>query len=333
MKPTLLLARLGNLSSRGKIQQHQLVSKLVRYHSNGKGKYVAAIDQGTSSTRFMVFSSSGEVVSVHQEEHQQMSPRVGCSEHNPLEIWQKTQACISQAMQKANITASDIAAIGITNQRETTVVWNRKTGKPYHNAIVWNDLRTTGLCDQLAEVIDRLIALLLTPLSLSLTFAAIALQQGYGGKDRLRAKTGLPLAPYFSASKLVYLLDTVPNLRADAEAGEALFGNIDTWLIWNLTQGKVHATDVTNASRTLMMNLHTLQWDSEITTELNIPVQMLPTIKPSSGLFGHVTGTAGLEGVPIAGVLGDQQAALFGQSCFEVGDTKCTYGTNNPPSP
>ena len=150
----------------------------------------------------------------------------------------------------------------------------------------------------------------------------------------MRSKTGLPLAPYFSASKLVYLLDTVPDLRADAEAGEALFGNIDTWLIWNLTQGKVHATDVTNASRTLMMNLHTLQWDPEITTELNIPVQMLPAIKPSSGLFGHVTGAAGLEGVPIAGVLGDQQAALFGQSCFEVGDTKCTYGTypHLPPS-
>ena len=159
----------------------------------------------------------------------------------------------------------------------------------------------------------------------------IPLQQGYGGKDRLRAKTGLPLAPYFSASKLVYLLDTVPNLRADAEAGEALFGNIDTWLIWNLTQGQVHATDVTNASRTLMMNLHTLQWDPEITTELNVPVKMLPMIKPSSGLFGHITGTDGLEGVPIAGVLGDQQAALFGQSCFAVGDTKCTYGTKTLP--
>ena len=266
-------------------------------------KYVASIDQGTSSTRFMIFSVTGEVVSMHQEEHKQMASTPGHSEHNPIEIWQKTQQCIEGAMKKLDLTSNDIAAVGITNQRETTVVWNKKTGKPYHNAIVWNDLRTTLICDKLAQL--------------------------PGGKNRLREKTGLPLAPYFSATKLMYLLDTVDGLRRDAEAGEALFGNIDTWLMWNLTGGGVHVTDVTNASRTMMMNLHTLQWDDEILSELKIPQAMLPLIKPSSGLFGHVVegASSSLQGVPIAGVLGDQQAALFGQCCFEVGMAKCTYGT------
>ena len=240
---------------------------------------------------------------MHQEEHMQWATTPGHSEHNPVEIWQKTQRCIEGAMHKASLSSNDIAAIGITNQRETTVIWNKKTGQPYHNAIVWNDLRTTSICDTLA--------------------------QQPGGKERFRAKTGLPLAPYFSATKLMYLLDTVEGLRGDAEAGDALFGNIDTWLIWNLTGGRMHVTDATNASRTLMMNLHTLQWDDDILSELNIPRKMLPVIKPSSGLFGHVAKgkSPSVEGVPIAGVLGDQQAALFGQCCFEVGEAKCTYGT------
>ena len=242
-----------------------------------------------------------------------MFPKPGQVEHDPIEMWQRTQQVVAGAMKSANLEASQIAALGITNQRETTIVWNRHTGLPYHNAIVWNDDRTSGICEMLSS----------QP----------------GGKDRLRAKTGLPIAPYFSASKLMWLLDVVPGLREDAENGIALFGTVDTWLIWNLTAGEVYVTDVTNASRTMMMNLRTLDWDDDILTEFNIPRAMLPTIKPSSMNFGTVSapvlrskaapisGLKELQGVVIAGILGDQQAALFGQTCFAVGEAQCTYGT------
>lgn len=278
---------------------------------------VAAIDQGTSSTRVLIISSSGSVLGTHQVEHKQFYPVAGLVEHDPLEIWNSVKVCLSGAIASVKGTVK-IVSIGITNQRETTVVWNKNTGVPYHRAIVWNDTRTGELCDKLSKV---------------------------GGADSFRAKTGLPIASYFSATKLMYLLDTVPHLREDAQNGTALFGTIDTWIIWKLTNGAVHATDVSNASRTMFMDLHTLQWDSEILTELNIPAAMLPTICPSSHLFGQVNtdhhahlaeynspGTsadqfASYHNVPIAGVLGDQNAALFGQACYQPGDSKCTYGT------
>ena len=276
-------------------------------------QYVASLDQGTSSTRFMVFDKEGTIVANYQEENTQIFPKPGQVEHNPIEMWQRTQNCIAGAMRIAKLESKQIVALGITNQRETTVVWNKHTGVPYHNAIVWNDDRTSGICEMLS--------------------------QQPGGKDRLRTKTGLPIAPYFSASKLMWLLDTVPGLRDDAENGIALFGTVDTWLIWNLTAGKVYVTDVTNASRTMLMNLRTLDWDDDILKEFNIPKIMLPTIRPSSMNFGEVApstfrskavplaGISELEGVVIAGILGDQQAALFGQTCFAVGEAQCTYGT------
>lgn len=277
---------------------------------------VASIDQGTSSTRVLIISKSGEVLGSHQMEHKQHYPKSGYVEHDPLEIWRSVKTCLSGALSQVPKSLK-IVSVGITNQRETTVVWNKKTGAPYHNAIVWNDTRTNAICDQISK---------------------------HGGADRFREKTGLPVASYFSATKLMYLLDTVPNLREDAENGEALFGTIDSWIIWRLTNGAVHATDVSNASRTMFMDLKTLQWDEEILAELNIPRQMLPTICPSSHVFGHVSTDSTLtemssaadddfsyfgeyKGVPIAGVLGDQNAALFGQACFQPGDSKCTYGT------
>lgn len=275
-------------------------------------QYVASLDQGTSSTRFMVFDREGSVVANYQEENTQMFPKPGHVEHDPIEMWQRSQNCIAGAMRVAKLEASQIIALGITNQRETVVVWNRITGVPYHNAIVWNDDRTSRICEML---------------SLN------------GGKDKFRAKTGLPIAPYFSATKLMWLLDVVPGLREDAENGIALFGTVDTWLIWNLTAGAVFVTDVTNASRTMMMNLRLLDWDDEILKELRIPRIMLPTIRASSMPFGKVAPStfrskmvplAGLDDlahVPITGILGDQQAALFGQTCFAVGEAQCTYGT------
>jgi glycerol kinase len=265
---------------------------------------VGSIDQGTSSTRFMIFDKSGSVISKHQEQHNQIyyTDKPGYSEHNPIEIWEKTRLCVEQAMKKANLKAHDLAAVGITNQRETTIVWNKNTGIPYHNAIVWNDLRTTSKCDDLAKD---------------------------GGKDKYRDNTGLPLAPYFSASKLNYLLETVDGLREDAIKGDALFGTIDTWLLWNLTSGAVHATDVTNASRTLLMNIKSLSWDDHMLSEFSIPKNMLPTIRPSSAELGKVSRSSlpVIEGVPITGIVGDQQGALFGQGCFSLGEAKCTYGT------
>lgn len=265
-------------------------------------KYIGAVDQGTTSSRFMLFDHGGNVVSVDQMEHEQIFPHAGWVEHDPLEIWQRTQKVIQGALQKANATPSDLAAIGITNQRETTVIWNKHDGKPYYNAVVWQDTRTD-------KIVQRLAA--------------------DGGNDRFREQTGLPLSPYFSGTKLVWLLENVDGLREAAEKGDALFGTIDTWIVWNLTGGKAHITDVTNASRTLLMNLKTLDWDADILAALNIPRQMLPTIRPSSDPTPY--GLAQLDGgeVPLTGILGDQQAALYGQTCFSAGEVKNTYGTGN----
>ncbi|MGC9101260.1 MAG: glycerol kinase GlpK [Caldisericum sp.] len=268
-------------------------------------KYVAAVDQGTTSTRFMVFNHGGEVVSSHQLEHQQIYPKPGWVEHDPMEIWQRTQEVIKGALAKG-VSAEEIAAIGVTNQRETTVVWNKKTGKPYYNAIVWQDTRTKEICDELAKD---------------------------GGQDRFRKKVGLPLATYFSGPKIKWILDNIPGVREDAEKGEAVFGNIDTWIIWWLTggpNGGAHVTDVTNASRTMLMNLETLDWDDEILHILGIPRQMLPKIRPSSdpNVYGYTRENGPLgTAIPVAGDLGDQQAALVGQTCFNVGEAKNTYGT------
>ena len=268
--------------------------------------FVAAIDQGTTSTRCMIFDYSGQVIAVDQQEHQQIYPQPGWVEHNPLEIWQRTQQVVRGAVARAGIPASEIAAIGVTNQRETTLVWDRITGEPYYNAIVWQDTRTKAICDELAAD---------------------------GGQDRLRENVGLPLATYFSGPKVKWFLENVPGVRAAAEHGEALFGNIDTWVIWWLTGGPIggaHVTDVTNASRTMLMNLKTLDWDDEILALLGIPRNMLPRIVPSSdpNTWG-VTLKDGPFGfsIPVCGDLGDQQAALVGQTCFSPGEAKNTYGT------
>ncbi len=264
-------------------------------------KYAAAVDQGTTSTRFMVFDHSGQVVAIDQKEHEQIFPKPGWVEHDPMEIWERTQEVIKGCLDKGKIDPKDIAAVGVTNQRETTVVWEKSSGKPVHNALVWQDTRTDAICDELAKD---------------------------GGQDRFRDATGLPIATYFSGPKIKWVLDNVDGARAKAEAGELLFGNIDTWVIWNLTggtDGGVHITDVTNASRTMMMDLKTLDWDDEILGILGVPKSMLPEIKASSEVYGEATGD--LAGIPVAGDLGDQQAALFGQTCFDKGEAKNTYGT------
>jgi len=263
-------------------------------------KYVAAIDQGTTSTRFIIFDHTGNVIAVDQKEHEQIYPKPGWVEHDALEIWERTQEVIDGALKKASdqysVSSGQIIAIGVTNQRETTVVWEKETGRPIYNAIVWQDTRTDAICNELAKE---------------------------GGQDRLREKTGLPLATYFSGPKIKWILDNVPGARTRAEKGELLFGNIDTWIIWNLTGA--HVTDVTNASRTLLMNLSTLDWDDEILKLLNIPRVILPEIRSSSEIYGSAKGALG--GVQIAGDLGDQQAALFGQTCYSAGEAKNTYGT------
>ncbi len=259
--------------------------------------YIGSIDQGTTSSRFIIFNKAGEIISVGQKEHEQIYPQAGWVEHNPDEIWKNTQEVIGLALGKANLSAKDISAVGITNQRETTVVWNKHTGKPYYNAIVWQDTRVGS---ELAELAKD------------------------GGMDRFRAKTGLPLAAYFSGLKLRWLLNNIDGLRADAEKGDAIFGNMDTFIAWHLTGG-LHITDVTNASRTQLMDLATCQWDDEILGIFNIPKIMLPEIKSSSKVYGHAKGV--LAGVPLAGILGDQQAALVGQTCFNPGQGKNTYGT------
>ena len=260
-------------------------------------QYIGAVDQGTTSTRFMIFDHAGKVIAVDQKEHQQIYPKPGWVEHDPIEIWMRTQEVMAGALKKANLTAKGLAAIGVTNQRETTVIWDRATGKPITNAIVWQDTRTADICNKLAK---------------------------QGGQNRFRKKVGLPLATYFSGPKIKWILDTVEGAKAKAKSGEILFGNMDTWLIWNLTGG-VHVTDVTNASRTMLMNLKTLDWDESILKVMGVPRAMLPQIRSSSEVYGKATGVVG--GVPVAGDLGDQQAALFGQTCFNIGEAKNTYGT------
>ena len=265
-------------------------------------KYVGAVDQGTTSTRFMIFDHSGKVIGVDQKEHEQIYPKPGWVEHDPMEIWERTQEVIAGALKKTGVMASDLAAVGITNQRETTVVWEKATGKPIHNAIVWQDTRTDQICNEFAKG---------------------------GGQDRFREKVGLPLATYFSGPKVKWMLDNVPGAREKADKGELLFGNIDTWVIWNLTggpKGGVHVTDVTNASRTMLMNLETLNWDPDMLKVMGIPRSMLPAIKASSEVYGKCA-NSGLDGIPVAGDLGDQQAALFGQTCYDPGEAKNTYGT------
>ncbi|HSL14878.1 MAG TPA: glycerol kinase GlpK, partial [Actinomycetota bacterium] len=263
--------------------------------------YAAALDQGTTSTRFMIFDHEGKVVAIDQKEHEQIYPKPGWVEHDPVEITMRSDQVIAGTLQKAGLKASDLAAVGVTNQRETTVVWEKSSGKPVYNAIVWQDTRTDQICNELSKD---------------------------GGQDRFRSKTGLPIATYFSGPKIKWILDNVDGARERAERGEILFGNIDTWCIWNLTggpDGGVHITDVTNASRTLMMDLQTLGWDEEILGILGVPRAMLPEIKASSEVYGEAKGDLG--GISVAGDLGDQQAALFGQTCFSVGEAKNTYGT------
>ena len=267
--------------------------------------YVLAIDQGTTSTRAMIVDHDGGVVAVGQLEHEQILPRPGWVEHDAAEIWDNVRQVIGQALSKADVTRHDIAAVGITNQRETTVVWDRATGKPIANAIVWQDTRTQPLVDELAAS---------------------------GGIRRFAETTGLPLATYFAATKIAWLLDNVDGARERAEAGELLFGTTDTWVLWNLTggpDGGVHATDVTNASRTLLMDLETLAWDDGMLEVFGIPASMLPEIRSSSEEYGCVESSSLLREVPVAGILGDQQAATFGQVAFEPGESKNTYGTGN----
>jgi glycerol kinase len=256
-------------------------------------KYIAAIDQGTTSTRCILFNRAGEPAAQAQQEHRQIYPRPGWVEHDPVEIQARTLGVLAEALGFAQCRPGDLAAIGVTNQRETTVIWERATGRPIHNALVWQDTRTAGLCAGLAAA---------------------------GGQDRFREKTGLPLATYFAGPKIAWILDQVPGARQRAENGELLFGTIDTWLVWNLTDA--HVTDVTNASRTLLMNLESLDWDDDLLREMNIPRSLLPRIISSSEVCG-----ATREGIPVAGILGDQQAALFGQTCFSEGEAKNTYGT------
>ncbi|PDW04339.1 glycerol kinase GlpK [Candidatus Viridilinea mediisalina] len=266
-------------------------------------RYVAAIDQGTTSTRCMLFDRLGGVVAADQREHRQIFPQPGWVEHDPEELWHATQAVVTGALARARLGPEDVAAVGLTNQRETTLLWDRKRGVPLHHALVWQDTRTAALCHQL---------------------------MGAEGKDRFRAQTGLPIATYFSAPKLRWLLDTIPGAREAAEAGELAFGTIDTWLAWQLTggvEGGLHITDVTNASRTLLMDLATEEWDDGLLAAFDLPRALLPTIMPSSWLYGECRTL--LPGVPLAGILGDQHAATVGQACYQQGEAKNTYGTGN----
>jgi len=267
--------------------------------------HVVALDQGTTSTRAIVFNHKGRVVAIGQKEHEQIFPRAGWVEHNADEIWSNTREVIGQALSKADITRHDVVAVGITNQRETAIVWNKTTGDPVYNAIVWQDTRTQELVDSLAAE---------------------------GGIRRFAEKTGLPLSTYFSATKIAWILENVEGARESAEKGELLFGTPDTWVVWNLSggpDGGVHVTDVTNASRTLLMDLETLDWDDDLLAAFNIPRSMLPAIKSSSETYGLVEQSSVLREVPIAGILGDQQAATFGQAAFDTGEAKNTYGTGN----
>ncbi|WP_028050532.1 glycerol kinase GlpK [Cellulomonas sp. URHD0024] len=269
-------------------------------------QYILAIDQGTTSSRAIVFDHSGQIVESGQIEHEQIFPRAGWVEHDAEEIWKNTREVVGLALTRANLTYKDIAAVGITNQRETAVVWDRTTGKPVYNAIVWQDTRTQKIADELGAL--------------------------GGGADRYKDKVGLPLATYFSGPKIKWILDNVEGARAKAEAGDLAFGNTDSWVLWNMTggvDGGVHVTDPTNASRTMLMNLDTLTWNEDIANDMGIPLSMLPEIRSSSEVYGHGREGGMVPGVPIAGILGDQQAATFGQACFEVGMAKNTYGTGN----
>jgi glycerol kinase len=267
--------------------------------------YVLAIDQGTTSSRAIIFDKSGSIVSSGQLEHEQIFPRAGWVEHDPREIWSNTREVIGQALSKANLTRHDIAAIGITNQRETAVVWDRNTGEPVYNAIVWQDTRTQDIVERLAKD---------------------------GGVERFKQDVGLPLATYFSGTKIVWILENVEGAREKAEAGDLMFGTTDTWVLWNLTggvNGGVHATDVTNASRTMFMDLTTLSWRQDILDAFGVPASMLPEIRSSSEVYGVAESHSLLREVPVAGILGDQQAATFGQAAFDPGEAKNTYGTGN----
>ncbi|SDZ77482.1 glycerol kinase [Bowdeniella nasicola] len=268
-------------------------------------KYVLAIDQGTTSSRAIIFDHSGQIVSVGQYEHEQIFPRAGWVEHNPAEIWDNVREAVATALSKAQTNRDEIAAVGITNQRETTVVWDKNTGEPVYNAIVWQDTRTDKIVKELA---------------------------GDEGAEKYKEICGLPLATYFAGPKVKWILDNVEGAKEKAEAGDLLFGTTDTWVLWNMTggtEGGVHITDVTNASRTMLMDLKTLDWDENIASDMGIPMSMLPEIKSSSEVYGKGRRQGLLTDVPIAGILGDQQAATFGQACFEVGMAKNTYGTGN----
>ncbi|MBJ8347360.1 glycerol kinase GlpK [Antrihabitans sp. YC2-6] len=265
------------------------------------GQYIAAIDQGTTSSRCIIFDHDGRVAGSGQREHEQILPRAGWVEHDAETLWTNTAEVIEDALENTGLAREDIAAVGITNQRETTVVWDRSTGRPIHNAIVWQDTRTDRLCDELA---------------------------GDKGVNRYQSTTGLPLSTYFAGPKARWILDNVDGARERADAGELCFGTVDSWVLWNLTGGTSHITDVTNASRTMLMDLRTLQWDSQICKDFGIPDSMLPEIRSSSEIYGEVA-SGPLAGVPISGILGDQQAATFGQACLSVGEAKNTYGTGN----
>jgi glycerol kinase len=267
-------------------------------------QYAGAIDQGTTSTRFMIFDHGGNVVSISQKEHEQIYPKPGWVEHDPAEVWARTQEVVAEAMKSAGASKDDLAGIGVTNQRETSVVWDRNTGEAIHNAIVWQDTRTDQICNKLSAD---------------------------GGQDRFRPKTGLPIATYFSGPKVRWILDNVDGAQQRAESGDLLFGNMDTWVIWNLTggtDGGLHITDVSNASRTMLMDLATQDWDQELLDAIGVPRAMLPEIRGSSQVYGEAA-LDSVKGIPVAGDLGDQQAALFGQTCFAVGEAKNTYGTGN----
>jgi glycerol kinase len=267
-------------------------------------QYAAALDQGTTSSRAMIFNHEGRVVAVSQKEHEQIYPKPGWVEHDPAEVWARSQEVLDEALSEAGGNKDDIAALGITNQRETTVVWDRNTGEPVMNAIVWQDTRTDKIVDELSRD---------------------------GGQARFQETVGLPLATYFSGPKVRWILENVDGARDRAEAGDLIFGNMDTWLIWNLTggtDGGLHITDVTNASRTMLMDLKTLSWDEDIASTIGVPMSMLPEIRASSDVYGEVS-SGGMQGIQIAGDLGDQQAATFGQACFDVGEAKNTYGTGN----
>ncbi|HZL02843.1 MAG TPA: glycerol kinase GlpK [Cellulomonas sp.] len=269
-------------------------------------QYVLAIDQGTTSTRAIIFDHGGQIVASGQNEHEQIFPRAGWVEHDPAEIWTNTREVVGLALTRGNLTYRDVAAVGITNQRETTVVWDRTTGEPVYNAIVWQDTRT----DKIAEDLGAL----------------------GGGADRYKDRVGLPLATYFSGPKIKWILDNVEGAREKAERGDLAFGNTDSWVLWNMTggvDGGVHVTDVTNASRTMLMNLDSLTWNADIAGDMTIPLSMLPEIRSSSEVYGYGREGGMVPGVPLAGILGDQQAATFGQACFEVGTAKNTYGTGN----